>query len=817
MPRVPKIDELQIGRSSIDAPEFRAVQGAHVQPVQGADVSRAFRARQAGGGFMPAQRAIQAIQASDQPARDQMQMGQAMAAWGDLIREIGLRESDEVDRARVQEGINAYMEQSLDAQQNKDYGWQTMQGANALGDKDKGDLATQRQNRLKGVREKLLQNLGNERQKEAFNRLADEEDARANKLIGQHVLRESERNKREQLAAGIAIAGKMMQTDIAEQRDAAFAKVEEHIAQLAQLDGLSGEALTVKKHELVGGYVGEMIATMIGSGDMDGANMALARYSDYMDGKTLAKVHETLRAAQEMRLVGELADEYMGMGDVDFIPSEPGDYYAAYNHGFNAQSYLAKLVNTESGGNNHARPIDPKTGKRASSAYGRAQFTDGTWRLFGKSAQGAALKGNMSDGEWLEMRSNPQAAEQATLWYAQENKRVMDVNKIPFNNLTAYLFHFGGPEGGRKLYETHPDTPLTQLLSKGQIEANSALVARTKTAGALIAYFAKKMGVEGNANPAIGTPAKPRSLGAQEARAMVAADPRLANNPRLQEQVLTQIHRRQNEREADDKAQKDEAFLTASQALSRSNGDLTQVPPQALAALDDADRLRLEQSALDIKRHNDAMIEAENTAYMLALTAKENLAKLTEADIAREWTDGKISTNQYEQLTKLHRAYLESAEREKAGGKSAVFDFDDDVYSKVRLYDRIQQLTGIDKRDTLNPEQEAQLERIELYAKQEGQRILQASMAAGRPFDVEAFEAALMRIMREQFKTGETSWTGSAKTAPLYKIPVGDAAFTSILDEAEGLDEARQYAPSPVPDPFMQEYISPYDDGYFAR
>ena len=82
----------------------------------------------------------------------------------------------------------------------------------------------------------------------------------------------------------------------------------------------------------------------------------------------------------------------------------------------------------------------------------------------------------------------------------------MDREGIPFNNLTAYLFHFGGAKGGRKLYQAHPDTPLEQVLDKGQINANRDLVARTKTAGGLIQYFAKKMDVKPDATLPTGQP-----------------------------------------------------------------------------------------------------------------------------------------------------------------------------------------------------------------------------------------------------------------------------------------------------------------------
>ena len=686
MPRVPKIDELQIARQGIDAPEFRATQGAHVQAVQGMDASRLRLQRTEDNSGMAPLRFDRAIQASDRPSRDLMQMGQAISSWGDLIREIGLRESEEADRARVQEGINRYMEQSLDAQQNKDYGWQTMTGANALGDKEKGDLATQRQNRLKSVREQLLQSLGNERQKEAFNHLADEEDARANQLIGQHVLRESEINKRNQLTAGIAIAGKMMQSDIAGQREAAFAKINEYVAQLAQLDGLSGEALQVKRQELASPHVSAVIAERIRASDREGAAMMLAEYEDYLTPHDKTELMASYKTMHEMQTAREAAQALYQSGEVDFTAAKIGDPWAVYNHGFVAEAYLAKLVDTESGGNNRARPRD-KNGKLLSSAYGRAQFTNDTWKAFGRSARGQALRGNMSEVQWLEMRSDQNAAEQATLWYAEENKRVMDREGIPFNNLTAYLFHFGGAKGGRKLYQAHPDTPLEQVLDKGQINANRDLVARTKTAGALIQYFAKKMDVKPDATLPTGQPQTRQHY--SNAQIKQLAQQYYPDNPDMQ-RTFIDTYTTGRDVAVEQQAQAHAAVV--SEAVSRiwAGEKVSELPPALVAQLGGEDIIKLVKMENEADSAQEAWLKRESWGDYMRYSNPEQLAKMSrEQVIALAPQLGRART---EQLAAKWESVSKSADggRKRTTEEKAVIDstvrkaLGEDMYAEAK-------------------------------------------------------------------------------------------------------------------------------------
>lgn len=657
MPRVPKIDELHIARQGIDAPEFRPVQGQHVQPVQGMDAQRLRMQRTEDSNGMAPVRFERAIQASDMPSRQLQAMGQAMASWGDLIREIGLRESEEVDRARVQEGINRYMEQSLDAQQNQDYGWQTMQGANALGDKDKGDLATQRAARMKPVREQLLQNLGNERQKEAFVRLADEEDARANELIGRHVLRESEKNKREQLGAGVAIAGKMMMGG-EEERQAAFAKINEHVAQLAQMDGLSGEALIAKQQELASPYVRAVIAERINAYDREGSARMLAEYEDYLTAGDKVELMSAYKTMHEVQTAREAAEAEFSDGDVQFEASKTGDPYAAYNQGFNDANYRQKAFGVESGDKANAQNPD-------STAYGYAQALSGTWLMFGDSAVGRQLRGGMSKEQWLALRTDKAHADAFMDWYRDESIAHFRKAGVPVNDTTMYLAHFLGWHGAAKVYNAPPGTANGAVIDnyqgkKGVYASNKSVMDKAPTTDKLVAWAAGKMGVKPTGELPTGQPQRPVRM--SNAQVRERAQELYPNNP-TQQRNFIDLYATKRDVEAAAQQTEYNGHLNTALDVVFSGGNVSQIPPQAWAALSAEDQNKIMRQRESTYNLEQSILERENLDLFMRLSNSQELGKISEEDIRAARLD--LGDKYTQELLNKKRAL------EKAGADSA--------------------------------------------------------------------------------------------------------------------------------------------------
>lgn len=159
--------------------------------------------------------------------------------------------------------------------------------------------------------------------------------------------------------------------------------------------------------------------------------------------------------------------------------SSPASQNAA--SGMIADDYLNHLAQAESGGKLDAKAI-------ASSALGPYQFTDGTWR--GMMRQHPDL-GLTADG-----RTDPAQAKAAAQAFTADNIAYMLAHGV--QNPTAgqeYLAHFAGAPTASKLIQADPATPVSALMSSGQINANPFL--RGMTAGDVQNWANNRIGISG--------------------------------------------------------------------------------------------------------------------------------------------------------------------------------------------------------------------------------------------------------------------------------------------------------------------------------
>lgn len=159
--------------------------------------------------------------------------------------------------------------------------------------------------------------------------------------------------------------------------------------------------------------------------------------------------------------------------------SSPASQNAA--SGLIADDYLNHLAQAESGGKLDAKAI-------ASSALGPYQFTDGTWR--GMMQQHPDL-GLTADG-----RTDPAQAKAAAQAFTADNIAYMLAHGV--QNPTAgqeYLAHFAGAPTASKLIQADPATPVSALMSSGQINANPFL--RGMTAGDVQNWANNRIGISG--------------------------------------------------------------------------------------------------------------------------------------------------------------------------------------------------------------------------------------------------------------------------------------------------------------------------------
>lgn len=149
---------------------------------------------------------------------------------------------------------------------------------------------------------------------------------------------------------------------------------------------------------------------------------------------------------------------------------------------FTVAGYETKLATAESGG-------DWQIASKSSTAYGRYQFTRGTWLHYAR--QFPAYKGESDEALWA-LRTNPALQQNAFRALVADQRATLARNGIPETNGNMYMLHFAGDGAGTRILKAAEDTPIETLVSAKAIEANPFL--KGKTAGEVRDWAHAKMG-----------------------------------------------------------------------------------------------------------------------------------------------------------------------------------------------------------------------------------------------------------------------------------------------------------------------------------
>ncbi|NYT42328.1 hypothetical protein HZY97_16265 [Sphingomonas sp. R-74633] len=177
------------------------------------------------------------------------------------------------------------------------------------------------------------------------------------------------------------------------------------------------------------------------------------------------------------------------------VPRETLPAHADVSRGTTApmarQQFIAMVRGAESSGNDLAAA-------ETSTAFGRYQFTRGTWLSYYKRRYGA---GGLSDAQILAKRANGAIQDQLMGDLTADNAAALariGASETPGN---LYLMHFAGQGGATKVLRAAEGTPVRDLLKPDAIEANAFL--KDWTAGELRAWADRKMGGKGEAGPVV--------------------------------------------------------------------------------------------------------------------------------------------------------------------------------------------------------------------------------------------------------------------------------------------------------------------------
>ena len=134
--------------------------------------------------------------------------------------------------------------------------------------------------------------------------------------------------------------------------------------------------------------------------------------------------------------------------------------------------YNSYMVNLESSGNPNARA-------GTSSASGLHQFTDATWLNTVRQAKPAWAAG-LSKDQLLAARFDPAKSTEMADVLTSTNSRALVARNLPATNENLYALHHFGAGSGLRFASAPGNTPVSQLLTPQQIDANPYVRGKTK-------------------------------------------------------------------------------------------------------------------------------------------------------------------------------------------------------------------------------------------------------------------------------------------------------------------------------------------------
>jgi hypothetical protein len=154
--------------------------------------------------------------------------------------------------------------------------------------------------------------------------------------------------------------------------------------------------------------------------------------------------------------------------------------------GVGAQAaFMAKVRGAESGGNDAAQAA-------SSSAFGRYQFTKGTWEAYYVKRFG---RDGLSSEQIAAKRADPALQEQLMRDLTADNAAMLRKIGAPVTEANLYLTHLLGPSDAEKVLRASPDTPLEGLINAKSIAANRSFM-EGRTAADIVAFAERKMQAE---------------------------------------------------------------------------------------------------------------------------------------------------------------------------------------------------------------------------------------------------------------------------------------------------------------------------------
>lgn len=222
-----------------------------------------------------------------------------------------------------------------------------------------------------------------------------------------------------------------------------------------------------------------------GERDAIGREWSAARpQADSLPRDTLIDLQERARSVGNMRVENDIAVRIAALDTVSALRGLPATDRAAIA---TTGKINLPLVDRIAGAEGTAKAA-------TSSAEGTGQFVRGTW-LDLMQRHHPELTAGKSEAEILALRKDRDLGREMIGRYAEDNGRALQSAGLPVNDATLYLSHFLGAGDAVKVLKADPSANLAGVVDPASLAANKSVFDKTPTAGALLAWAGRKVGV----------------------------------------------------------------------------------------------------------------------------------------------------------------------------------------------------------------------------------------------------------------------------------------------------------------------------------
>lgn len=415
-----------------------------------------------------------------QAARDPGSIGEGIESLGKSLNQFAV-EQDKID-AQFDDTVSRRLTleyQTRAAQIRSEY--EVQEGLNAVSARTQTDEA------LSKVRDEIFGKAATPRMKAMLQERVSGYFAADSVKVAEHATKqmrvETKRTLVDQrsLAAENAVASWDNPALLEQHEQTALAALDD----LADLEGWNNDTRALERDKVSSGIHKAVIDNFMVNDDIDAAEA-------YLEANTGKLMHsDELRIRSDLKKPLENRQAFIDYQEALGMTAAPSAEAVGTGVKPATTDIKALIRAPESNGNDNA------TNNMGSSASGRYQFVEGTFKGLWKEVYGGD-----ADAAWANQRFDPAVQERLMDRLIVKNSAVLRDNNKPVDNGNLYIMHVLGAGDGPKMLNADPNEPASKYLSPTIIKQNPTYFGGGKTVGEALAIIRGKVGDGSPATPA---------------------------------------------------------------------------------------------------------------------------------------------------------------------------------------------------------------------------------------------------------------------------------------------------------------------------